>query len=844
MREISSQQFAHEYKFIRHQPEPILGDWDLYKHKKSSEKRLVKELNFYTENDMEDYLAEMISCLLYGSEMSEGVLNFLCYVKREVRGAEGDVFQLICIFEGYDSTLDKLVSRRIKDSQSFSPSELFKLLKRMVNVFSSLEREGYIHGDLRIGTIAILKSGEIKLIWAPFVKPTLRAIQDKPSIIRLMNPSPEICQAYNDAEIYREKYTTYPDFEAGVLYEKTDVYSLGMMIIRMFSLYSSGDFYETRTPLKTATRKVEATLLKINALNARLAFILNKMLTFDCFERSSFGQIKEIIEGNNNMSPMGNTLRNVRSSEKGVKVADFSDFSPDHRVNESFGVDTSMLRNKYTDDSPSIDPSQVDPTFRAFENIKIRDSAKKKPPRPRQAHVERTPIQNPALGGSPDNMRIGQDTSRYELILDKASENDLDISPYYASPTKKSMGSKKRSARGPVSGGKDPASMNRGNPYGNFSQTLPNRASMPNTFRSQKDNLMASISTIPLAAKIPRAPATQAVTIPENLFESRNLTEFKADLISKIEKVIFFDNSGKLRSGIKIREYAGSKFVGEMFCGKRDGIGIFYHKNGDVYVGRWSVDKMTGDCLYLFNNGSIYAGAVKEDSRDGFGRFLYTNGDVYEGNWLKGKKHGKGAYSYFSTGEVYDGDWSLGFKEGFGTLFIRGGSWYEGEWRSNKLVDQLNSGADNIEHHLPDIVEFYTDFKEWDRMLSDLEAMMLNRHEIEIDPELKEEVMITQKLRDRSKKPKMPSRAKPVSSRDKGIQPSERKSIEQVKPPLLDLPKIPSQIPSMRSSRSNVKSKASKKSRKSKKPSNQLNSSRRASPSGRKKKSTRSKKTN
>lgn len=48
-----------------------------------------------------------------------------------------------------------------------------------------------------------------------------------------------------------------------------------------------------------------------------------------------------------------------------------------------------------------------------------------------------------------------------------------------------------------------------------------------------------------------------------------------------------------------------------MFCGKRDGVGIFYSGKGDVYVGKFEMDQMTGECLYLFSNGEVYAGAVR-----------------------------------------------------------------------------------------------------------------------------------------------------------------------------------------------------------------------------------------
>lgn len=154
---------------------------------------------------------------------------------------------------------------------------------------------------------------------------------------------------------------------------------------------------------------------------------------------------------------------------------------------------------------------------------------------------------------------------------------------------------------------------------------------------------------------------------------------------------------------------------------------------------------MTGECLYLFSNGEVYAGAVRNGQREGFGRFLFKNGDVYEGEWIKNKKHGKGIYSYFTTGIVYEGEWCLGVKEGFGKVWKRGGDWEDAEWRNGNPVQILGKGhdpqfgstskKDDWIFKMPDIVEFYTDFEEWDRMLADLEEMMILRPNIEAPKE-------------------------------------------------------------------------------------------------------------
>lgn len=88
---------------------------------------------------------------------------------------------------------------------------------------------------------------------------------------------------------------------------------------------------------------------------------------------------------------------------------------------------------------------------------------------------------------------------------------------------------------------------------------------------------------------------------------------------------------------------------------------------------------------------------------------------------------------------MYEGEWCLGVKEGFGKVWKRGGEWEDAEWRSGAMVELLGEGVDpqfgsaskkdNWIFNMPDIVEFYTDFDEWDRMLADLEEMMLSRPE-------------------------------------------------------------------------------------------------------------------
>ena len=54
----------------------------------------------------------------------------------------------------------------------------------------------------------------------------------------------------------------------------------------------------------------------------------------------------------------------------------------------------------------------------------------------------------------------------------------------------------------------------------------------------------------------------------------------------------------------------------------------------------------------LYPNGEYYDGGLNgEGMREGRGVCYYVNGDVYEGDWVKDKRHGRGKLSQADGGE-------------------------------------------------------------------------------------------------------------------------------------------------------------------------------------------------
>ena len=55
--------------------------------------------------------------------------------------------------------------------------------------------------------------------------------------------------------------------------------------------------------------------------------------------------------------------------------------------------------------------------------------------------------------------------------------------------------------------------------------------------------------------------------------------------------------------------------------GKKQGHGVFYYSDGDIYDGEWNNDMKEGKGKLTYNNGTIFEGNWKADKREGEGVF-------------------------------------------------------------------------------------------------------------------------------------------------------------------------------------------------------------------------------
>lgn len=162
----------------------------------------------------------------------------------------------------------------------------------------------------------------------------------------------------------------------------------------------------------------------------------------------------------------------------------------------------------------------------------------------------------------------------------------------------------------------------------------------------------------------------------------------ETDLMEKrelmIKKISFFlFNQCKVPKRTK-RYLDGSYYEGQMSENKlRNGFGVYYFPNGDVYIGEWVRNQMEGKGTYFYIEGDVYDGTFVEGTKDGFGTFYYTNGHLFHGEWVNDNKAGKGIYVYGSDHERFEGEWKFNVKEGYGFYYYASGECVEGRWFNN-----------------------------------------------------------------------------------------------------------------------------------------------------------------
>ncbi|HBR30880.1 MAG TPA: hypothetical protein DD733_02235 [Clostridiales bacterium] len=149
----------------------------------------------------------------------------------------------------------------------------------------------------------------------------------------------------------------------------------------------------------------------------------------------------------------------------------------------------------------------------------------------------------------------------------------------------------------------------------------------------------------------------------------------------------------KYPNGMKARlDFINSSITyenGDLYTGGidgvyRDGKGTMqYSATGDIYVGDFTADEMTGSGVYTYSNGDRYEGSLLDGKMSGKGLMTFRGGSIYDGNFVNGMRSGYGVYTW-ASGARYEGTFDEDVKNGYGKMTYANGDYFDGQFVDDK----------------------------------------------------------------------------------------------------------------------------------------------------------------
>lgn len=138
----------------------------------------------------------------------------------------------------------------------------------------------------------------------------------------------------------------------------------------------------------------------------------------------------------------------------------------------------------------------------------------------------------------------------------------------------------------------------------------------------------------------------------------------------------------------------GTIYIGQWMQGKQHGYGYYikegkvteagYYQNGKQttnlltqdFIKNKKVNNCSGNCkdgfgMYYYSNGDIYYGFFSNSKKHHLGSYIWKRGSVYIGEYYNGKANGLGDENYKPANTRYFGSFTNGQRDGFGVYFTK-----------------------------------------------------------------------------------------------------------------------------------------------------------------------------
>ncbi|CAD8064056.1 unnamed protein product [Paramecium sonneborni] len=630
------------------------GEGRIVKQKQSKQEAFQKEINL---TDKDKFSSLKIILEKKESNTYDNLINVTKLFYHEDNQFCGQFFKIFILLEYIPTTLNDIVEQRLAKKLEFQESELFTILIGCIEGCCILEQQKITHQGLRLDSISYMDE-------FPYVKildPTLSGvpttyqllIQNDSKQINLNYISPKLMQSLNDD--MQPQHNPY----------KSDVYSLGMIMLHISSSHNCEDCYDMQK-MKVNHQQVQRRLQNLEQMfSSQYIQVLRTMLLLNEDQRPDFLELRSEMQS---MSPPSSPkIYYIREQTEEViytTKAPILQVEAYEQAVESFAIPQQQFQ---------LEAAQQPQSFNNIEQ-----SAKFVPQQLNSVHNSQVQLQG-SLRQSQQSQQSNQ-----SLYFQKNGLKDLrpDICDHLKIlPLSEQMAE-----------------------LSNFDTNIGNQIGTERLLNStnleQQDNLMPITS---FSNSQQYQQFLQSKTSVPGIYESQKMNSTQKNQ-QNIDPAINFlydkqninqQQSKNLQNDIKrtsqiqkvevvSETYAnGSRYEGQKFKGMKHGQGtFFYQDNGGVYEGQWFENKMHGQ-------GTLYYASGKP---------------AYEGQWLNDKFQGNGTlyneepqmlYGEFDYGDFdkigdywtrYVGEFNQDNKEGQGILYLSNGDRFEG----NFLQDLLN----------------------------------------------------------------------------------------------------------------------------------------------------------
>ena len=282
--QITYENFVANYTFLRKNKEPRYGDITILQDKETKDLYALKER---TSRSTIEFNKDMGSLKTRSKITHPNIIKLIGYTYKAEENLCASFYKFLLIVEYIEHDLEIEIIQKKTDEKPYVEDQLWYIAESLVSALNILQQKNIEHGDIKPGNVLISNNGIYKIAEhnligtnTPSYHQRLSGFNDVKCYL-----SPLLMKSLQKQEI-KPKHDPY----------KSDVFSLGMVLLNAATLQSCDRLYEWDN-FTIDQREVDQ---RINALDNKYSEsfqnLLNDMLNFNEDSRPDFILLNEKIQ--------------------------------------------------------------------------------------------------------------------------------------------------------------------------------------------------------------------------------------------------------------------------------------------------------------------------------------------------------------------------------------------------------------------------------------------------------------------------------------------------------------------------------------------------------------------